>query len=111
MIGLRSLNVLIAAAAFAALSFSMPTLANDDPSPSATGISEVSSADVPLPTSRPAVIRKRIALRAPVRRALPRQAYRVVAPHQRVVAPYQRVVAPYPRVVAHAPMLMLGVGF
>jgi hypothetical protein len=104
MIRLRSLNVLVAAVALAALSFSMPASANDDASLSATAMSEVSSADVVLPRARPAPARQRVAFRAAPRRVVPRQAYQ--AP-----VPYQGVVAPYRRVVAHVPMLMLGIGF
>ena len=85
-------------AAAAALAVSLtPASATEASSQSAASITEVSSAEVPLPAARPAFIRKRVAVRAPARQAVPRQVA-WISPR-------------YDRVVAHGPMLMLGIGF
>ena len=91
----RAMTIL-SAAALLTLSLAMPASANDDPADSALRISDVSSANVPLPRARPAGVRKRIASAWPAHRA---------APPRQIFGPYR------PMVVAHWPVLMLGVGY
>jgi len=88
----------LGAAALLALSLAMPASADDEPSGSAVSASDVSSANVPLPRSRPAVVRKRVASEWPTARPAPRQVAWFFGPYRPVVA-------------SHWPVLMLGVGF
>jgi hypothetical protein len=94
MIGLGYRNLALASAALVAVSLSVPARADDNTSPDAAGITEVSSADVPTPRARP-MVRKRVASTAPV--------YRQPEPY--------RVFRPYERVAARYTMLILGVGY
>jgi len=89
-----------------ALSLAMPASANDEPTGSAvsvrslsdgSGISDASSANVPLPRARPAA-RKRAASEWPVARPAPRQIAWFFGPYRPVIA-------------SHWPVLMLGVGY
>jgi hypothetical protein len=95
MIGLRYGNLALASAALLAISFAVPAQADNSTIPDAAGITEVSSAAVPTPRVRPAVVRKRVAAPAPVYRQP--EAYRVSRPYERVAARYT--------------MLILGIGY
>jgi hypothetical protein len=97
MIGSRYRNLAVAsAAAVLALGLSVPAQADDNGgSPNAAAMTEVSSAEIPAPRVRPAVVRKRVAAAAPVYRPLPRQ---------------DLVSRPY-RIAAHWPILFIGVGW
>ena len=95
MVGLRYGHLVLASAALFAVSLTVPAQADDSTSQEAAGITDVSSADVPTPRVRPAVVRKRVAAPAPVYRQP--EAYRVSRPYERVASRYT--------------MLILGVGY
>jgi hypothetical protein len=97
MVGSRYRNLAVAsAAAVLAVGLSVPAQAEDNGgSPNAAAMTEVSSAEIPTPRVRPAVVRKRAASPAPV--------YRPAEPY--------RVARPYAPVGARYTMLILGVGY
>ena len=116
MIRISRVPTILGATALLTLSLVMPATANDEPSGSTVGFrntrslsdgssasnvgsaSDVSSANVPLPRSRPASVRKRVANEWPVARPTPRQIAWFFGPYRPVVA-------------SHWPVLMLGIGF
>jgi len=90
----RTITIL-GAAALVAFTLSTPASANDEPSGSTVSISDLSSANVPLPRSRPASVRKRAASDW---RAASRQIAWFFPPYR-------------PFGTAHWPVLMLGIGY
>jgi hypothetical protein len=98
MIRISRATTILSAAALLILNLAIPASADDEPSGSAVNVSDVSSANIPLPRSRPAFVRKRVASEWPTARPAPRQVAWFFGPYRPVVA-------------AHWPVLMLGVGF